>query len=236
MSKADEFAPHLAAVGTGKSMIRARAGQVIYRADSAATSVYFLQSGRVKLTARSNQTDREAIVYVVEAGHFFGEGGLSGLRRRATSAATMEPSIIAEVTQAAVIRLMDTSPAFVKLLLTSLIDRAHRTEEALIDQLFNDLERRLARLLVKLSHVGPDTAPQLITGSISQEALAGMVGASRPRVSSIMNKFRKMGLIDYHADAGARTQIEVRPALLLAVLNDGLSGESEFDQQQGTGE
>jgi CRP-like cAMP-binding protein len=203
----------LAKVGAGKTILEFHRNQNIFLQGSAADSVFYLQKGRVKLTVISEQ-GKEAVVGILEPGQFFGEGCLNGHPRRLATTTAMEDCLITAITKEAMIAVLHDEPAFSELFMTYLLSRNSRIEEDLIDQLFNSSERRLARLLLLLANFGKEGAPLAISPNISQETLAEMIGTTRSRVSFFLNKFRKMGLIDYNG------KIEVHASLLNAVLHD----------------
>jgi CRP/FNR family transcriptional regulator, cyclic AMP receptor protein len=214
-SPKDPFDPlaFLAKVGAGKTILEFHRNQSIFLQGDAADSVFYLQKGRVKLTVLSEQ-GKEAVVAILEPGQFFGEGCLNGHPLRLATTTAMEDCLITAITKEAMIATLHDEPAFSELFMSYLLSRNSRIEEDLIDQLFNSSERRLARLLLLLANFGKDGAPLTISPNISQETLAEMIGTTRSRVSFFLNKFRKMGLIDYNG------KIEVHTSLLNAVLHD----------------
>ena len=203
----------LAKVGTGKTIAKYRKGRIIYAQGEEADRVFYIQSGKVKVTVVSEQ-GKEAVVGMLETAQFFGEGCLNGQAVRVGTARAMEECLITSITRKAMLAALRKEPRFSELFVTYLVTRSNRIEEDLIDQLFNSSERRLARLLLLLANFGKDTSPQLITPNISQETLAEMIGTTRSRVSFFMNKFRKLGFIDYNG------KIEVHQSLLNSVLHD----------------
>ena len=178
-----------------------------------ADSIYYLQRGRVKVVVLSEQ-GKEAVVGLIEAGQFFGEGCMNGHRLRiaTTTTTTMEPCLITAIEKSAMLAVIEKEPKFSALFMQHLLTRNSRVEEDLIDQLFNSSEKRLARLLLLLANFGKEAHPAPINPSINQETLAEMIGTTRFRVSFFMNKFRKLGLISYNG------KIEVHQSLLNAVL------------------
>jgi CRP/FNR family cyclic AMP-dependent transcriptional regulator len=156
----------------------------------------------------------EAVVAILEPGHFFGEGCMNGHKLRISTTTAMEDCVITSITKAAMISTLHDEPNFSELFMAYLLTRNSRIEEDLIDQLFNSSERRLARLLLLLANFGKEGSPQSINPNISQETLAEMIGTTRSRVSHFMNRFRKLGLISYNG------HIEVNNALLNAVLHE----------------
>jgi CRP/FNR family transcriptional regulator, cyclic AMP receptor protein len=203
----------LAKVGAGKTILEVRKNQNIFAQGEAADTIFYIQTGRVKLTVVSEQ-GKEAVVGILGPGQFFGEGCLNGHRLRIATTTAMEECVITSITKEATIDLLHSEPKFSEMFMTYLLTRNSRIEEDLIDQLFNSSEKRLARLLLLLAHFGREGSPHPIDPSISQETLAEMIGTTRSRVSYFMNKFRKLGLISYNG------KIEVHNSLLSAVLHD----------------
>ena len=215
MTPQDRFDPlaFLAKVGVGKTILEFHRNQSIFLQGDAADTVFYLQKGRVKLTVISEQ-GKEAVVAILEPGQFFGEGCMNGHALRIATTTTMEDCLITVITKAAMIAAIHDEPQFSELFMAYLLTRNSRIEEDLIDQLFNSSERRLARLLLLLANFGKEGRPQPISPNISQETLAEMIGTTRSRVSHFMNKFRKLGLIDYNG------HIEVHNSMLSAVLRE----------------
>jgi CRP/FNR family cyclic AMP-dependent transcriptional regulator len=200
-------------VGAGTSILEFGKNQNVFTQGDVADTVFYIQTGKIKLTVIS-KLDKEAVVGVLGSGQFFGEGCLNGHPRRIATTTAMEHSVITSITKQAMQAALHDQPAFSELFVAYLLTRNSRIEEDLIDQLFNSSERRLARMLLLLSHFGKEGTPQPITPNISQETLAEMIGTTRSRVSHFMNKFRKLGLISYNG------HIEVNSSLLDAVLHD----------------
>ena len=203
----------LAKVGAGKQVLEFHKNQHVFEQGDVAGTVFYIQTGRVKLTVLSEQ-GKEAVVGILEPGQFFGEGCLNGHRLRIATTTAMEECVITSITKEAMIAALRSEPKFSELFMAYLLTRNSRVEEDLIDQLFNSSEKRLARLLLLLAHFGTEGAPQPIPLDISQETLAEMIGTTRSRVSYFMNKFRKLGLISYNG------KIEVHNSLLNAVLHE----------------
>ena len=203
----------LARVGTGKTILEFPQNQDVFAQGDAADTVFYIQKGRVKLTVLSEQ-GKEAVVGILDPGHFFGEGCMNGHKLRMSTATTLDNCVITSVTKGAMLAAIHDQPKFSELFMAYLLARNSRIEEDLIDQLFNSSERRLARLLLLLANFGKEGSPQPINPNISQETLAEMIGTTRSRVSHFMNKFRKLGLISYNG------HIEVHSALLSAVLHE----------------
>jgi CRP/FNR family transcriptional regulator, cyclic AMP receptor protein len=190
----------------------ASAGMIFAQGDPA-TSVMYVEQGAVRLSVLSH-AGKEAVVAVLESGHFFGEGCLAGQPQRMATARAMAPCTILTVEKREMVRQLHARPAFADRFLTHMLTRNIRIEEDLVDQLFNSSEKRLARLLLLLANFGKEGSPQPIQPDISQETLAEMIGTTRSRVSFFMNKFRKLGLISYNG------KVEVHNSLLSAVLHE----------------
>ena len=201
----------LALVGAGKTILNFTKGRIIFTQGDAATDVFYIQSGKVKMTVVSER-GKEAVVGILEAGQFFGEGCLNGHSVRIATAKALEPSVITSIAKKTMLSVLNKEPKFSELFMTYLLTRNTRIEEDLIDQLFNSSEKRLARLLLLLANFGKEGKPTPIETSINQETLAEMIGTTRSRVSFFLNKFRKLGLISYNG------QLVVHRALLNAVL------------------
>jgi CRP/FNR family transcriptional regulator, cyclic AMP receptor protein len=204
----------LAKVGEGRSIWEYRAEQIVFSQGDPADAVFYIQSGKVKLTVVSKQ-GKEAVIAMLGTNDFFGEGCLAGQAQRIATAATMADSVIVRLEKTAIVRVIQEEPAFAGMFIAHLLARAIRVEADLLDQLFNSSEKRLARLLLLLANFGKDEKPEPILATISQETLADMIGTTRSRVSFFMNKFRKLGFIDYNGGNGG---IEVHSSLLNVVL------------------
>ena len=187
--------------------------QIVYSQGDAADAVFYVRVGKVKVTVVSGY-GKEAVVGLLGAGDFCGEGCLAGQDRRMATAATTMECTITRIEKIAMIRALREEPGFGERFMAYLLTRNTRVEEDLVDQLFNSSERRLARQLLVLANFGKDGTPEPITARITQGMLAEMIGATRPRVSFLMNKFRRLGLVDYNGN------LTVRSALLNVVLND----------------
>ena len=180
-------------------------------------NVFYVQKGGVRLSV-VNESGKEAVVAVLGPGDFFGEGCLAGQPLRMASATTMSECSIMRLEKAGVIRLLHDQPAFSDLLLRHLLSRNIRIEEDLVDQLFNSSEKRLARVLLLLANFGKEGKPEPVIPKVSQETLAEIVGTTRSRVSFFMNRFRKMGFIQYNGSI--RSGLEVHSSLLNVILHD----------------
>ena len=203
----------LAKVGAGKTILELKESQNVFAQGDVADAVFYIQKGKVKVTVLSDQ-GKEAVVGILGPGQFFGEGCMNGHKLRISTATAMDDSVITSITKEAMLAALHDEPKFSEMFMAYLLTRNSRIEEDLIDQLFNSSERRLARMLLLLANFGKAGSPQLISPNISQETLAEMVGTTRSRVSHFMNKFRKLGLIDYNG------HIEVHNSLLSAVLHE----------------
>jgi len=202
----------LGQVGAGKTIEKYTKNQKIFSQGDAADAVFFIQTGKVKITVLSEH-GKEAVVGIFAAGQFFGEGCLLGEESRSTTSQAMEECLITSITKTAMLGMLGAEPKFSAFFIAYLLSRNSRIEDDLIDQLFNSSERRLARMLLLLANFGKEGgAPVPVT--LSQETLAEMIGTTRSRVSFFMNKFRKQGFIDYNG------KIEVHRSLLDAVLHE----------------
>jgi CRP-like cAMP-binding protein len=203
----------LALVDGGRTIAEYARNQIVCAQGDAADSVFYIQTGKVKISVVSEQ-GKEAVIALLGAGDFFGEGCVAGQKLRLATAAALESSVIARIPKAEIIRVIHDEPEFAELFIAHLLARNARAEEDLVDQLFNSSEKRLARTLLLLANFGSEGEPAPILAKISQETLAEMIGTTRSRVNSFMNKFRKLGFIDYNG------RIEVHRSLLNAVLNE----------------
>ena len=203
----------LAKVGEGRSIVKYQKDQTVFSQGEPADAIFYIQKGKVKITVVSTQ-GKEAVVAILGPDDFFGEGCLVAQPRRIATVTTMIDSTIMRLEKAAVIRVIHYEPAFSEMFIPHLLARTIRVEEDLVDQLFNSSEKRLARLLLLLANFGKDGRPETVIAKISQETLADMVGTTRARVSYFMNKFRKLGFIEYNGG------IQVHSSLLNMVLHD----------------
>jgi CRP-like cAMP-binding protein len=203
----------LSKVGEGKTISRFRKDQIIFSQGEVADAVFYIQQGKVKLTVVSEQ-GKEAVVAVLGPGQFFGEGCLNGHPLRIATTRAVDECVITRLEKATMIATIQKETEFSQLFMSYLLTRNSRIEEDLIDQLFNSSEKRLARLLLLLANFGKEGRPEPIVGKFSQEMLADMIGTTRSRVSFFMNKFRKLGFIQYNG------KLEVHNSLLNVVLHD----------------
>jgi CRP/FNR family transcriptional regulator, cyclic AMP receptor protein len=203
----------LATTKHGRTMSNYHKGAVIYLQASAANAVFYVQKGKIKITVASKQ-GKEAVVGILGPGEFFGEGCLISQPLRMATASAMIDSTVMRVNKAEMVRVLHAEPAFGELFIAYLLTHNSRVEEDLVDQLFNSSEKRLARTLLLLGNFGKEGGPQPITLPISQETLAEIVGTTRSRISQFMNKFRKLGFIDYNG------HLIVHSSLLSVVLRE----------------
>jgi CRP/FNR family cyclic AMP-dependent transcriptional regulator len=187
--------------------------QIIFAQGDIADSVIYIKKGKVKVTVVSKQ-GKEAVVAILGADEFLGEGCLIGQPKRLATATTITDCVTMRVEKVEILRVLQDEPAFSKIFISHILARNARVEEDLVDQLFNSTEKRLARVLLLLANFGKEGRPEPIIAKISQETLAEMIGTTRSRVSHFMNKFRKMGFIDYNG------HLEIHSSLLSVVLND----------------
>ena len=188
--------------------------QAIFAQGDAADAVFYIQTGKVKLTVVS-KTGREATIGILGDGQFFGEGSLAGQPHRMGSATALTDCAILRIDKKAMMEALHREHEFSDLFVAYLLARNIRYEEDLVDQLFNSSEKRLARILLLLAHFGKEGVPETVIPKISQETLAEMIGTTRSRVSFFMNRFRELGFLDY---GGSRLQ--VHSSLLNVVLHD----------------
>src|SRR5947209_13008528 len=192
----------LAKVGEGKTIAQYSKDQIVFSQGQVADAVFYIQQGKIKLTVVSEQ-GKEAVVAILGPGHFFGEGCLNGHPLRIATTRAVDECVITRLEKATMIATIHNEP-----------ERNSRIEEDLIDQLFNSSEKRLARHLLLLANFGKEARPEPIVGKFSQETLAEMIGTTRSRVSFFINKFSKLGFIEYNG------KLEVNNSLLNVVLPD----------------
>jgi len=203
----------LAKVGAGKTKVELGRRQIVFSQGDPADAVFFIQKGKIELKVLSQQ-GKEAILAILDVGDFFGEGCLAGQPlRMATAVAATECSVM-RLEKSAMIAVLHKEPVFSALFISYLLTRNIRIEEDLVDQLFNSSEKRLARLLLLLANFGKEGKPEAVIPKVSQESLAEMIGTTRSRVSFFMNKFRKLGFIEYNGG------LSVHSSLLNVVLHD----------------
>jgi len=203
----------LTKIGTGRSVSVYRKKQVVFVQGDPADAVFYVERGQIKLTVVSEQ-GKSAIVAMLGRGDFFGEGCLAGQSvRMATAAAVTEVSVV-RVDRHAMIRLLHERASFSERFMSHLLARNVRIEEDLVDQLFNSSEKRLARVLLLLARFGKEGATEPMIPKISQEVLAEIVGTTRPRINEFMNKFRKLGFIEYNGG------LHIHSSLLNVLLHE----------------
>ena len=199
--------------GVRTERVEYRPGAAIFRQGDPAPSVMYLVQGAVRLSVQS-RSGKEAVVALIEAGHFFGEGCLAGQTRRMATAKAAVASTILVVEKREMARELHTRPAFADRFLAHMLSRNIRIEEDLVDQLFNSSEKRLARALVLLARYGRPEPSHCPLPKVSQEVLAEMVGTTRSRVNFFMNKFRKLGFIEYNG------VLKINDSLVSVVLRE----------------
>ena len=216
IKKKREFDLHafLATIGEGRKVVPFQNKQIIFTQGDAADAVFYIQSGKVKLTVVSNN-GKEATIGILGERDFFGEGCLAGQPLRMAAASAMTDCELLRIEKKAMVQALHREHALSDMFVAYLLTRNIRYEEDLVDQLFNSSEKRLARILLLLAHFGKEGVPQTVIPTISQETLAEMVGTTRSRVSFFMNRFRKLGFVDY-GEGG----MQVHSSLLGIVLHD----------------
>jgi CRP/FNR family cyclic AMP-dependent transcriptional regulator len=223
--KARNFNPHtfLSTTGRGRDMLSYEKKNIIFAQGGKAGGVFFVQKGKVRLIVVS-EAGKEATLGILGEGDFFGEGGLAGQLIHMTSAVAMTDCVLLRVEKKTLIEAMNREPKLSAIFVKYLLKRNIRYQDDLVDQLFNSSEKRLARVLLLMAQFGKEGVPDLLVPRLSQETLAQMVGTTRSRVNFFMNRFRKLGFINY--DTG--NNLQVHSSLLNVVLNDAndLSRES----------
>ena len=209
-------ATFLANAGLGRRIVRLRAKQSFFLQGNLADCVFYLQSGRAKLTVVS-KTGKEATITLLTAGEFIGEESIAGVAGQRMATATAITGCVAlKIERLEMIRILHEEHAFSDLFLKFLLQRSMRTQADLVDQLFNSSEKRLARILLLMAEFGKPGEPETLIPAITQETLAEMIGTTRSRVSFFMNRFRKLGFIEY------KGRIRVHKSLLNVILHDKL--------------
>jgi len=204
----------LTGISKGRTVLEYDGNRNIFLQGQPADSVFFLLRGRVKLSVTSSE-GKEAIVATLGSGEFFGEGCLAGQPLRMATAMTVEDCTLTRVEKVTITRMLHEEQGVAELFVTHLLSRIIRYEADLVDQLFNSSEKRLARILLLLSHFNKESKAETVVPGINQENLAQMVGTTRSRISHFMNKFRKLGFIDYNSG-----EMVVHKGLLSVVLQD----------------
>jgi CRP/FNR family transcriptional regulator, cyclic AMP receptor protein len=214
--KKNDFDPRkfLATIGEGRKVVPFSKKQTIFTQGDEADAVFYIQEGKVRLTVVS-KIGKEATLGILSEGEFFGEGSLAGQTLRMGSATAMTDCELLQIDRKAMMLALHREHAFSDLFVAYLLARNIRYEEDLVDQLFNSSEKRLARMLLLLAHFGKEGKPEVVIPKISQETLAEMIGTTRSRVSFFMNRFRKLGFVDYGENG-----LQVHSSLLNVVLHD----------------
>jgi CRP-like cAMP-binding protein len=204
----------LATMGVGRKVVAFPKKEIVFAQGDAADSVFYIREGKIRLTVVST-IGKEATLGLLSEGDFFGEGGLAGQPLRMGSATAMTDCELLRIDKKAMMEALHRENQFSDMFVAYLLARNIRYEEDLVDQLFNSSEKRLARILLLLAHFGKEGVPETVVPKISQETLADMIGTTRSRVSFFMNRFRKLGFVDY-GDSG----LKVHSSLLNIVLHD----------------
>jgi len=198
----------------GRTRLDYEASESIFSQGDPADAVFYIQSGKVKLTVVS-MSGKEAVIAYLTAGSFFGETSLAGELLRVSSAYALQSSTIVRIGRTVMLDLLHSEPKFAEQFLTYLLFRNNRMQADLVDHLFNSSEKRLARLLMLMANFGQETKPIPVIPKISQETLAEMIGTTRSRVSFFLNRFRDLGYIDYNVSG-----MRINSSLVKVVLND----------------
>jgi CRP-like cAMP-binding protein len=214
--KRRDFDPYafLATLGEGRKIVQFAKKQTIFTQGDSTDAVFYIQTGKVRLTVVS-KIGKEATIGILGEEEFFGEGGLAGQPLRMGSATAMTDCELLRIDKKAMMLALHREHTFSDLFVAYLLARNIRYEEDLVDQLFNSSEKRLARILLLLAHFGKEGVPETVVPKISQETLAEMIGTTRARVSFFMNRFRKLGFLDYDGSG-----LQVHSSLLNIVLHD----------------
>ena len=205
----------LSTINGGRKIVAFAKKQTIFVQGDSSDTVFYIQKGKVKLTVVS-KVGKEATIGILNEGDFFGEGCLAGQPLRLCSATAMTDSTVMKIDKKSMVEVLHREHAFSDTFVAYLLTRNIRYEEDLVDQLFNSSEKRLARILLLLAHFGKEGKPEIVIPKMSQETLAEMIGTTRSRVSFFMNRFRKLGFIDYQAGDA----LQVHSSLLNIVLHD----------------
>ena len=205
----------LDSAGVSRRLVRFARGSSVFAQGALATSVYYIQDGGVKLSVLSS-SGKEAVVAMLGPGDFFGEGCLAGQPLRMGSATAIVPTTVLRIQKREMMRTLHDQSALSDRFIIHMLARNIRIEEDLVDQLFNSSEKRLARTLLLLARYGTEDKPDSVVPKISQETLAEMVGTTRSRVNFFLNKFKRLGFIEYHGDL----PLKINSSLLSVVLHD----------------
>jgi CRP/FNR family transcriptional regulator, cyclic AMP receptor protein len=205
--------PLLTSVGAGRTNATLQPKQIVYQQGDPADAVYYIEAGKIQLTVLSEQ-GKEGVIAMLEAGEFFGEGCIAGQPLRMASASAMAKTAIVRIEKAAMIRVLHEQPAISEMFMAFLLSRNIQIEADLVDQLFNSSERRLARLLLLLANFGKEGKMETVIPAINQDILAARVGTTRSRINFFMNKFRKLGFIEYNGG------LKIHTSLLNVIVHD----------------
>jgi CRP-like cAMP-binding protein len=203
----------LESVGASRRVVEFRRQQTIFSQGDAADSVMYVQKGGVNFTV-VNESGKEAVIAIFGPGDFFGEGGMAGQTLRMGTATATVPTTVLVIEKDEMIRVLHAEHELSDRFIAHILSRNIRVEADLVDQLFNSTEKRLARTLLLLARFGKEGQPERVLQKVSQETLAEMIGTTRPRVNLFMNKFRKLGFIDYNGE------IKINKSLLSVVLHE----------------
>jgi CRP-like cAMP-binding protein len=204
----------LSTIESGRKVAVVRKKQTIFAQGDSSDAVFYIQKGKVRLIVVS-KSGKEATIGILNDGDFFGEGCLAGQPLRLCSATAMTDCLVMQIDKKSMMQVLHREHAFSDMFVAYLLTRNVRYEEDLVDQLFNSSEKRLARLLLLLAHFGKEGKPEVVIPKMSQETLAEMIGTTRSRVSFFMNRFRKLGFVDY-----GESGLQVHSSLLNVVLHD----------------
>ena len=205
----------LSIINGGRKNLAFHKKQTIFVQGETSDAVFYIQKGKVKLTVLS-KTGKEATIGILKEGDFLGEACLTGQRLRVCSATALTDCSLMRVEKKTMMEVLHEEHAMADVFVAYLLTRNIRYEEDLVDQLFNSSEKRLARMLLMLAHFGKDEVPETVIPKISQETLAQMIGTTRSRISFFMNRFKKLGFVDY----GGETGLKVHDSLLNVILHD----------------
>jgi CRP/FNR family cyclic AMP-dependent transcriptional regulator len=212
--KAFRPAAFLASAGIGRTIVDLKKGQNVFSQGDAATAVFYIQTGKIKLTVISKR-GKEATIALLGAGNFLGEECIAAMQlQRVATATALTPSSLLRIERAEMVRVLHQEQLFSEVFVSYLLARNARVQEDLVDQLFNSSEKRLARALLLLAQFGKEGKPETVIPKISQETLADMIGTTRSRVSFFMNRFRKLGFIEYNG------KLSIHSSLLNVILHD----------------
>jgi CRP/FNR family transcriptional regulator, cyclic AMP receptor protein len=210
------FAPavFLAKTGAGRTIAHMKKGQKVFGQGEAADAVFYIQKGKIRLSVISKR-GKEAIIGLLGDGNFLGEESIAAvLLKRVATATALTPSTILRIERVEMVRVLHEEQLFSEVFVSYLLARNARVQEDLVDQLFNSSEKRLARALLLLAQFGKEGAPETVIPKISQETLADMIGTTRSRVNFFMNRFRKLGFIEYNG------KLSIHSSLLNVILHD----------------